>query len=215
LVDHLHGNLTEPFNISIVPRMTVIKEDSSSDSLLISNVHKAPKSTREEESAERLSQIPGLHRLGPIHKTCSAVQLTESETEYTVQCFKHIFANYVVFQFDCLNTLPDQLLENVRVELTIPEGFTARAQIPCQKLQYNSMGSTYTLVEFPPNVANSVGAFGATLRFVVKDCDPVTGLPDSDDGYDDEYMLEDLEVTVADQIQRLKKNKFFCSMGFC
>jgi hypothetical protein len=23
----------------------------------------------------------------------------------------------------------------------------------------------------------------------VKDCDPVTGLPDSDEGYDDEYMV--------------------------
>lgn len=43
---------------------------------------------------------------------------------------------------------------------------------------------------------------------MVKDCDPSTGLPDSDDGYDDEYMLEDLEVTVADQIQKTKKGNF-------
>lgn len=43
---------------------------------------------------------------------------------------------------------------------------------------------------------------------MVKDCDPATGLPDSDDGYDDEYMLEDLEVTVADQIQKTKKGNF-------
>ncbi|XP_055376197.1 coatomer subunit gamma [Condylostylus longicornis] len=208
LVEHLQGNLDEPFNLEIVPKTAIIKEDSPTDPMLISNIHKAPKLTREEESAERLSQIPGLHRLGPIHKTCAPVQLTESETEYTVQCFKHIFANYIVFQFDCLNTLPDLLLENVRVDLTIPEGFIARAQIPCQKLSYNSMGSTYTLVEFPPDIGSSVGAFGAVLRFVVKDCDPNTGMPDSDDGYDDEYMLEDLEITVADQVQRLKKSNF-------
>lgn len=42
----------------------------------------------------------------------------------------------------------------------------------------------------------------------MKDCDPATGLPDSDDGYNDEYMLEDLEVTVADQIQKSKKSNF-------
>lgn len=46
------------------------------------------------------------------------------------------------------------------------------------------------------------------MKFVVKDCDPATGLPDSDDGYNDEYMLEDLEVTVADQIQKSKKSNF-------
>lgn len=43
---------------------------------------------------------------------------------------------------------------------------------------------------------------------MVKDCDPVTGEPDSEEGYDDEYMLEDLEITVADQIQKTKKNNF-------
>lgn len=43
---------------------------------------------------------------------------------------------------------------------------------------------------------------------MVKDCDPNTGEPDSEEGYDDEYMLEDLEITVADQIQKTKKNNF-------
>lgn len=43
---------------------------------------------------------------------------------------------------------------------------------------------------------------------MVKDCDPATGLPDSDEGYDDEYMLEDLEISVADQIQKSKKSNF-------
>lgn len=42
----------------------------------------------------------------------------------------------------------------------------------------------------------------------MKDCDPTTGLPDSDEGYDDEYMLEDFEITVADQIQKTKVNNF-------
>lgn len=46
------------------------------------------------------------------------------------------------------------------------------------------------------------------MKFVVKDCDPTTGLPDSEEGYDDEYMLEDFEITVADQIQKTKLNNF-------
>ena len=54
----------------------------------------------------------------------------------------------------------------------------------------------------------STATFGATLKFIVKDCDPNTGLPDSDEGYDDEYMLEDFEINVADQIQKTKLNNF-------
>lgn len=49
------------------------------------------------------------------------------------------------------------------------------------------------------------------MKFVVKDCDPTTGLPDSDEGYDDEYMLEDFEINVADQIQKTKVNNFVVS----
>ena len=37
-----------------------------------------------------------------------------------------------------------------------------------------------------------IGTVSAVLKFVVKDCDPTTGEPDSDDGYPDEYVLEDL-----------------------
>lgn len=60
-------------------------------------------------------------------------------------------------KFDCVNTLQDQLLENVKVDLVTPEGFTTRAVIPCQKLVYGEKDTTYVIVEFPPDVANSTG----------------------------------------------------------
>jgi coatomer subunit gamma len=60
----------------------------------------------------------------------------------------------------------------------------------------------------PTNNFPLLATFGATLKFVVKDCDPSTGLPDSEEGYDDEYMLEDFEITVADQVQKTKLNNF-------
>ncbi|KAH8232158.1 hypothetical protein KR032_000746 [Drosophila birchii] len=209
LVDHLNGDLETRFDISIVPKAAIVKAEVSNDVMLVtSSAPRPPKITREEESAARLAQLPGIQVLGPIHRSTAPIQLTESETEYTVQCIKHIFGQHVVFQFDCLNTLSDQFLENVRVELTLPEGFTARAVIPCPKLPYNDLQTTFVIVEFPPDAASSIATFGATLRFVVKDCDPNTGEPDSEEGYDDEYMLEDLEISVADQIQKTKKNNF-------
>lgn len=167
-----------------------------------------PQITREEANAERLSQVPGIQKCGPLHKSSMPVQLTESETEYTVSCIKHCYTNHMVFQFDCVNTLNDQLLENVRVDLVVPDEYVIRAVIPCPRLPYSEVGSTYVIVEYPEDKQLTVGTFCATLKFLVKDCDPNTGEPDSDEGYDDEYILEDLDVTVADQVQKLKKSNF-------
>lgn len=61
-------------------------------------IPKQLKITREEANAEKLSQIPGIQRLGPLHKSSAPVQLTEKETEYTVSCVKHCFTNHMVFQ---------------------------------------------------------------------------------------------------------------------
>ncbi len=41
------------------------------------------------------------------------VELTEPETEYSVNVVKHIYPGYIVFQFNCTNTISEQLLENV------------------------------------------------------------------------------------------------------
>ena len=46
------------------------------------------------------------------------------------------------------------------------------------------------------------------ICFNFQDCDPATGEPDSDEGYDDEYQLEDLDITVADYVQRVMKGNF-------
>lgn len=63
--------------------------------------------------AEQLASIPEFQGLGPLFKSSDPVQLTEAETEYVVRCIKHTFARHMVFQFDCTNTLNDQLLQKV------------------------------------------------------------------------------------------------------
>jgi len=208
LTKHLAGALDEPFNLSLVPKAIVQEEPVVTDPVASIGAKVQPTITREEANAEKLLQVPGIQRLGPLHKSSAPVQLTENETEYTVSCIKHCFSHHIVLQFDCVNTLSDQLLENVKVDLIVPEGFIVRAVMACPKLPYGEKNSSYVVVEFPPDVTQSVATFGATLKFIVKDCDPNTGLPDSEEGYDDEYILEDLEVTISDQMQKIKKNNF-------
>ena len=50
-------------------------------------------------------------------------------------------------QFDVTNTLNDQLLEDVRVEMEESEGFSILSTIPIPKLPYGQPATTYTLVE--------------------------------------------------------------------
>ena len=50
------------------------------------------------ELTEQLAAIPELANLGPLFKSSQPVEITESETEYYVQCIKHTFSHYIVFQ---------------------------------------------------------------------------------------------------------------------
>jgi coatomer protein complex subunit gamma len=99
-----------------------------------------------------------------------------------VECIKHIFPEHLVLQFDCTNTLNDQLLENVQLQLELPDGFEQVKTIPVGRLEYNIKGTSYAILSTPEDMSDWVGSISATLKFVVKDCDPTTGEPDTDEG---------------------------------
>lgn len=159
-----------------------------------------------------MAKTPELAPLGTPFKSNPVVELTESETEYVVKCIKHTFNNVIVFQFDCTNTLNDQILENVSVSMeSSEENFKVLKTISCPRLTYNEPGTCYSVVALPEDEPTTVAtSFSCTLKFVVKDCDPTTGEAD-DEGYDDEYVLEDLELSVADHVHKVNKPNFGAS----
>lgn len=100
--------------------------------------------------AEALSAIPEIATFGALFKSSLKIEVTESETEYTVNCIKHTFAKHIVFQFNCLNTLNDQLLENVEMVMQIDDeeaGLVRVLEIPATKLQYDVPGQIYVAYE--------------------------------------------------------------------
>ncbi|CAH1647722.1 unnamed protein product [Spodoptera littoralis] len=201
LQDYLNsdGDLSEPFNLATVPTMAEETQEPKEAPVEIES--RAPIVSREEQYADQLKIIPGIEKLGPIFKTCESVDLTEPETEYRVQCVKHIFARHLVLQFECLNTLSDQLLKKVHIRLEAAPGYKMLIEVPCEQLPYDKQGSVFCVLEFPENPIETLGTFGATLEFVVHDCDPTTGLPDSGEGYADTYPLEEIEVSCAEQFR--------------
>lgn len=59
---------------------------------------------------EQLAAVAEFASLGPLFKSSSKpIQLTESETEYVVNCVKHTFANHMVFQVSLIANLDNCL----------------------------------------------------------------------------------------------------------
>ncbi|KAG1649945.1 Coatomer subunit gamma-2 [Nymphon striatum] len=181
--------------------MITLQHSVSLDTIISKPVEKVAAS-RQDIFSEQLSAIPEFADLGPLFKSSLPVELTESETEYVVQCIKHVFPNHIVFQFDCTNTLNDQILENVHISMECPEEYEVISTVKCPKLGFNQNGTSYTCVAIPSDPTAIAGTFTNSLKYIVKDCDPATGEPDNDEGYEDEYVLEDIEVTVADNVMR-------------
>lgn len=201
-----------PFDLKSVP--LALQPAQEIKAAAVAGEIAAPKATekiaasRQDIYAEQLSRIPELANVGPLFKSSSLpIELTESETEYNVRCVKHTFPHHIVFQYDCINTLNDQVLENVTVQMESADGFEVVRYVPAPKLPYDQPGTCYTLVSLPDDPTAVTGTFSCTLKFLVKDCDPNTGETD-EEGYEDEYVLEDVEIVVADHVQRVMKPNF-------
>eukprot|EP00512_Aurantiochytrium_limacinum_P004656 CAMPEP_0171500616 /NCGR_PEP_ID=MMETSP0958-20121227/9084_1 /TAXON_ID=87120 /ORGANISM="Aurantiochytrium limacinum, Strain ATCCMYA-1381" /LENGTH=900 /DNA_ID=CAMNT_0012035305 /DNA_START=306 /DNA_END=3005 /DNA_ORIENTATION=- len=169
-----------------------------------------PVPTREENYAEELYKVPEFANLGALFKSSRPEPLTESETEYLVTCVKHVFAEHIVFQFNVTNTIDDQLLKNVTVNMEDPENDAWQPLLvkPIETLKYNSPAPLYVLMARPEGVYQAT--FTMELQFKVQECDPKTGEaydPD-DEGAEEDYPVEDLELSTTDFIARVQINNF-------
>ncbi|KAM7250867.1 hypothetical protein ACFE04_022750 [Oxalis oulophora] len=201
----------DPFDIHSVPREVksqpiAEKKAPGKKPTGLGVTPSGPPST--SDAYERLlASIPEFASFGKLFKSSAPVELTEAETEYAVNAVKHVFDGHIVFQYNCTNTIPEQLLENVIVVVDASEAddFSQVGSKPLGSLPYDTPGQTFVAFEKPEGVA--VGKFSNMLRFIVKEVDPSTGEAE-DDGVEDEYQLEDLEVVAADYMQKVGVSNF-------
>jgi len=154
--------------------------------------------------ADLLNKIPQFAHVGQRFSSSKPLPLTDPETEYSVTCTKHVYMAHTILAFDVRNTLEDQVLENVNVQLDLAgcTGFEVELEIPCPSLGFDTQGSAYVLLR--RTEAAPVGCVGCTLKFLVREADPTTKEADpSSAGYEDEYALEELELAAADYMRRL------------
>ncbi|GAA5880472.1 hypothetical protein JCM1840_003548 [Sporobolomyces johnsonii] len=163
----------------------------------------APSASEQQSAyAKQLAEVPELAEYGPVLKSSlKPVELTERETEYVVSCVKHVFAEHVVFQFNVRNTVDAVHLEQVSVIMSPSEEGELEEDfiIPVPSLGPNSSGVVYVSFTRVNPAAFATGSFTNTLKFVSKEVDPESGEPE-DEGYDDEYQIEELELGPGDYI---------------
>uniref|UniRef100_A0A7E4VWV5 Coatomer subunit gamma n=1 Tax=Panagrellus redivivus TaxID=6233 RepID=A0A7E4VWV5_PANRE len=205
------GDFVRPFDIKQVPAAAqpITVTETKQSALSAEPVAKKPEKTKESRQeiyAQQLAAIPSIASLGPLFKSSPRIELTEAETEYHVALIKHVFAEHVVLQFDCKNTLNDQLLTDVYVELENVEEAEAKIveTIPLEALPYSQLGSTYIILDD----GGGSTSFPATLKFKVVDVDPISGEPESDESYDDSYVLEEVDIAIADFVVPTAKTTF-------
>lgn len=153
-----------------------------------------------------LKMCPQLSALGTNVMSSSAIPLTESETEYKVTCVKHIFPQHLIFQFICENTIEEQVLDNVSVQLEKISDhcdlLRNESVIVLPRLISNTQGYTYVVFERPQSTP-FCARFTCSLRFTAKEIDPVLGVPE-EIGYEDDYLLEDVTVNFSDFVLNLE-----------
>lgn len=161
------------------------------------------------DPAAAVYAIPELAALGRTFRSSQPVQLTESETEYVVQCIKHIFPNHVVLQFTVQNTIEEQRLDNVTVVLddSDAEAFNVSGEIAADGIAYGETKSCFAVLERDANLALSPCTMACELRFTVVQVDPTTGDAEGDT-FEEEYPLEDLEISTADFMAKVSVPDF-------
>uniref|UniRef100_A0A2S2Q2F3 Coatomer subunit gamma n=1 Tax=Sipha flava TaxID=143950 RepID=A0A2S2Q2F3_9HEMI len=195
-----HINLNELPVDTIVKNVGVSKEPTKKHT--VDNIIKPVETTAENVDGQKLPSLIGLDA-GKLFCSSEPSMLTEPETEYVVRCIKHVFNQHLILQFEITNTLDDQILEDISVVLDISEGFQYIDEFKSPSIKYQETGNVYVFLKFPDDSVDTIASFTAKMKFIVKDCDPITGEV-QDDGYQEDYRLEDVEMTLKDQMLKVK-----------
>lgn len=249
LVSYLgSGSDSQAFDITTVSlekMVAVPKQGAAADraaatktanaALDISGVLSAEADTSSVSSSSRLltptapAQLAELFpNLGAHFKTSAAQALTEPETEYQVACFRHIYPQSmcVVLQFNIMNTLADQAISAISMELkpTDTSRLQARKVRIARSVKYeqpvyakspkggqpqSTVGITYIVLQFHDDLRQQALpiiplSFNCTMKFEsLPITDEETGEYDESGSVLDEYPLDTVDIVIADNIKRV------------
>mmetsp|Transcript_9952 Transcript_9952/g.15344 ORF Transcript_9952/g.15344 Transcript_9952/m.15344 type:complete len:962 (+) Transcript_9952:175-3060(+) len=153
------------------------------------------------DPAAAVYAIPEFASLGRAFRSSLPVPLTESETEYVVECVKHVFPSHVVLQFMVANTIEEQRLDNVTVAIddSDSETWQVSGEIAVDGVGYGDKKNCFCVLQRDGDDAAALtsSTFACELKFTVVQVDPTTR-EEEGDTFEEEYPLEDLVVATSD-----------------
>jgi len=164
-----------------------------------------PADVEVSDPAAAVYAIPELAELGIVFRSSVVISLTEEETEYVVRCIKHIMPEHVVLQFLVQNIVENQRLENctVAVDFENDSGtYEIIGDVPAEKAEYGKTVDTFAVLQRNSTEPTESVCFSCQLNFTAVQVDPDSG-ESLDDGYAEEYSLENLLVTPADYMAKI------------
>ena len=161
------------------------------------------------DAAAEVYKVAQFAQLGRAFRSSGETALTETEMEYVVSCVKHIFAEHVVLQFNILNTVDDQQLRDVRVNVEVgdPDAYEVDAVVPAAVARYGEQTRCFVSLKRLTEPASA--SLSCELQFKMLQVDPTTGEVEGDGkGFDEEFPLEDLEVSTNDFMAKVSLGDF-------
>jgi coatomer protein complex subunit gamma len=198
---------TLPVVEDITPEEHEIPNNQSSiiDSMIGGSL---PKNVDSNVGPDAINNIPEFAAFGRVFRSSKPIPLTETETEYVVHCVKHIFDQHVVLQFITQNTVDDQQLGNVSVCVESDNDcLEVTGELPAEIISYGASVSCFTVLERNPNATLSSCVFNCELKFTIVQVDPTTG-EEEGESYEEEYPLEDLDLSISDFIAQTAVSDF-------
>ncbi len=206
------GDTSQPFDLSTVAKQAPPSPSAHKPHGLAAAVMEGTTLATEEnkfaEYTEQLKSVPELASLGAVFKTCAPVLLTEEETEYHVMCIHHVLEAHDVFQFNITNTVPEQVLQDVSVLVDLADvpDFEEEGSIPLAVAPTEGAGQAYVILRRAQE-GPVIGSIPCILKFKVKEIDPSTGEAE-EEGFDDEYQLEDIDCSPANYVKSSPTSNF-------
>jgi len=157
------------------------------------------------DPAAAVYKIPEFAGLGVAFRSSGETALTETEMEYVVTCVKHVFEKHVVLQFSILNTIDDQRLKDVRVDVDVSDSevYAVESVVPAPVARYGE--KAHCFVSLSRNGDPATTTVACELHFKVVQVDPQTGQAEGDEaGYDEEYPLEGFELSTNDFMAKVQ-----------
>uniref|UniRef100_A0A6B2KXP1 Coatomer subunit gamma n=1 Tax=Arcella intermedia TaxID=1963864 RepID=A0A6B2KXP1_9EUKA len=215
LVAYIENPSEAPFNLGSVSLKVKSPPPSESQANDKKNTQKqAPKKPSALPSfAQHLATIPAIANLGDLLNTSPSIDLTETDgvsAAYHVKLVKHVFPRHIVFHYNVVNTVAEQVLRNVTVEIGSDEdnGFVVEEIIPATEAVYNEPADLFVILSRPPVRPNGpktvkipTGNFWNNLLFQLHEIEPKTDQID-ETGFPDEFPLDEVEIIMADYIRK-------------